>query len=132
MYVKELVYKKEVIDIKIKELEKIIRYNTDDSTADRLWELLSDRQSILININKANSESKIIVGGMEISIFIAVEIRKTMEKKIKILTEIIEDKDCSLDKLELIDQRDKVFDEHALLSMGILQSDLKVSVMVKE
>jgi hypothetical protein len=122
----ELLLQKNVIKKKILELQDIL-YNTQtDILANELVELLEQKQSILINIHRANTASKLNIGGTKVDIATAVIIRDSIFEKITYLTDLIQNKDCSLDKLELMKQRDKYFEEHILISMGIQKNDLNV------
>lgn len=127
-YLMEIIERKKVLDKKISELENILKVNQDNKLAEKIVSLLEERQSILLSIQTANNVSTINIGGKEISIAAAVEIRKTIKSKINVLTNLIENDDCSLDRLELQIQRDGHYEEYILLTMGIIRNDLQVKV----
>jgi hypothetical protein len=68
------------------------------------------------------------VGGTEISVSTVIIIRNTIKEKIDLLTSMIDNKDCNLDKIELQRQRDKYYSEYILLTMGINRNDLTVTI----
>ena len=127
-YLAELIFQKEVFDKKISELKKLLKNHQTDAYAEELNAMLELRQGTLITIKAANEASKIKIGGSEVPISIAVLLRDTVKEKIDIMTDLIEDENCNLDKIKLQKQRDKYYDEYALLSMGINRNDLQVTV----
>ena len=127
-YLFELLTDKTMLDTKIDEIKSILKDEQNDNLAQELFALLELRQSKLLHISAANNLSKLNVGGNEISIATAVTVRKTIKEKIDILTDMIINKDCHLDKIELQKQRDRYYGEYVLLSMGIKRNDLTVTV----
>jgi hypothetical protein len=127
-YLFELLTDKTMLDTKIEEIKSILKDEQNDNLAQELFVLLELRQSKLLHISAANNLSKLNVGGNEISIATAVTVRKTIKEKIDILTDMIINKDCHLDKIELQKQRDRYHGEYVLLSMGIKRNDLTVTV----
>jgi len=128
MYLTEVIAQKKLYDKKINEIKKLLRVKPDELLAQELMDLLEMRQGKLININSANEKSNINLGGTEITISVAVMIRDTIKDKINILTELINDPESSLDKLQLLEQRDKHFNEYTLINMGIQRNDLNVTI----
>ena len=124
----EILTDKKMLDTKIEEIKSILLYEQTDDLAQELFALLELRQSKILNIIKANSVSKLNIGGTEIDITTAVVIRNTIKEKIDFLTDMINNKDCNLNKIELQQQRDKHYSEYVLLSMGIKRNDLTVMV----
>jgi hypothetical protein len=127
-YLFELLTDKTMLDTKIEEIKSILRYEQNDNLAQELFALFELRQSKLLHITAANNMSKLNVGGNEISIATAVTVRKTIKEKVDILTMMINNKDCHLDKIELQKQRDRYYGEYVLLSMGIKRNDLTVTI----
>jgi hypothetical protein len=127
-YLMEVVEKKNILDRKIAELTYILKVNQDNDLAKKLFSLVEERQSVILNIRAANNVSTINIGGKDVSIATAVEIRKTIKSKIDILTKLIEDENCGLNKIELQSQRDSFYEEYVLLTMGINRNDLQVKV----
>jgi len=127
-YLFEFVARKDIINQKLSEIKNIIQYEQHDKLADELISLIDEKQAILLDINSANTLSKINIGGNEISIAAALIIRKTIKNKIDVLTELITNKNCELDKIELQSQRDNYFMEYMLLTMGINRNDLSVEI----
>ena len=130
-YLFELLTDKTMLNTKIDEIKSILKYEQNDNLAQELFALLELRQSKHLHILAANSISKLNVGGSEINIATAVTIRDTIKEKIDILTDMIINKDCNLDKIELQKQRDRYYGEYVLLSMGIKRNDLTVTVTME-
>lgn len=128
MHLIEVLDQKKIIDQKIDELKTILLSdpNPDDELAQRLINLLDLKQGKLMNINSANNQSKIKVGTVELSVANAVIIRDTIKEKIGLISQLIMSKDCGLDKVSLMDQRDKYFEEHTLINTCIIKSDTTV------
>jgi hypothetical protein len=124
----EILTDKKMLDTKIEEIKSILLYEQTDDLAQELFALLELRQSKILNINKANSVSKLNIGGSEIDIATAVVIRNTIKEKIDFLTDMINNNGCNLNKIELQQQRDKHYSEYVLLSMGIKRNDLTIMV----
>ena len=124
----EVVDKKHMVDRKISEIESVLQYNQSDLYAKALIALIEEKQSLLIDINAANSASFINIGNNNVPISTAIIIRDTILSKIKVLTGLIMNKDCMLDKVELQIQRDKYYDEYTLINMGIRRNDLQVNI----
>lgn len=128
MYLRDLINKNENLNLKIKEIVKILKRDPDNDIATRLIELIDERQRNLIDINSANSQCKLKIGKQEISLNAAVIIRDTMKLKVDVLTELIASDECALDKLALISQRDTLFEDFSLLSMSIINMDINTNV----
>jgi len=127
-YLIEVLAQKRLLDKKISEIKEILCIEQTDTLAEELFNLFEMRQRLLLNINTANTLSEIDIGGTRVSIATAVEIRDTIKSKIEVLTSLIRNKNCTLDKLELQSQRDKYHEEFILLTMGITRNDLQVRV----
>lgn len=128
MLVYELLMHKKIIDLKIKELRDILQYDQSNDLAGELFALIELKQSKLLTIKSVNKISKITIGETEVDIDVAVKIRDTVKEKVSVLTSLISNEDCSLNKIELQAQRDKFYEEFIILSMGIEKNDLTVSI----
>ena len=128
IYLHEILSQKNLINQKIKELRKILSYDQSDKYAEALVDLIDQRNSKLIKIHIANTASKINIGGTDVDITTAVILLGALEEKIDSLTELIDSENCSLDKLKLMAQRDRYFEEHTLINMGVLKNDLNVTL----
>lgn len=127
-YLFEILENKKILDKKIKELSSVMSVYQNEVLAEKLFTLIDERLSMLMDIETANNVSTINIGGNEVTIATAISIRDAVKGKIDILTSLIEDKNCELDKIKLQEQRDKYISEHVLLSMGINRNDLQVKV----
>jgi hypothetical protein len=128
----EVVKNKYILDDKIEELIELLLNTKNETEADALAKelvsLLDSRQHVLVNIHKANVSSKINIGGVEADIAIAVILRDTLKKKIDCLSLLIKDVNNSLDKLKLMEQRDKYYEDLKAVSMAISKNDLNVDI----
>jgi len=128
MYLVEVIAHKNFIKQKLSEVSRCLETNQTEELAAEFMDLLEQLQTKLININSANQQSTLNLGGMDIPISVAVIIRDTMKSKMDVLTNLIDNPDCKLSKLDLIRQRDNYFNEYILMSMGIQKNDLSVRV----
>jgi hypothetical protein len=127
-YLAELILQKKIFDKKVNELIKILFQQQTDEIAEELRAALELRQGLLLRIKAANEASKLVIGNSEISISGALVLKETLDKQIEVLTLLIEDPDCRLDKVDLQRKRDKYYEECSLLSMAIQRNDLTVTV----
>lgn len=128
MRLRTLIYEKGILKRKVSELKNIIKYDATDTIAKELFAQLELLQAKNININTINNQIKIKLGGKEVGISTAVVLRDTTKEKINILTSLIVDNESKLDKVELIKQRDDIYEEYILLSNEITLSDLNVKI----
>jgi len=128
MRLRNLIYEKEMLKKKISELKNIIKYDTTDSITNELFVQLELLQAKNININTINNQIKIKLGGKDVDISTTVILRDTAKEKINILTSLIIDNKSKLDKVELIKQRDDIYEEYVLLSNEITLNDLNVNI----
>jgi hypothetical protein len=128
MRLRSLVYEKELLEKKIVELKDILLYDASDDIAQELFGQLELLQAKKINIHTINNQIKITLGGKEVDISTAIVLRDTAKNKIDILTSLIINNECGLNKLELMKQRDDLYEEYTLLSNEVVASDLNVTI----
>lgn len=128
MYLKEIVCEKVMIDKKIVELEFILHHEATEAVTQALLEAIDLRQNKLLSIYSVNHKSKINIGDTKMDINTAIIIRNTIQQKMDILTGLINDNGCVLDKLGLMEQRDQYNGQLVLLNIGILKNDLSVEI----
>ena len=128
MRLRSLVYEKELLEKKIVELKDILLYDASEDIAQELFGQLELLQAKKINIHKINNQIKITLGGKEVDISTAIVLRDTAKNKIDILTSLIVNNECGLNKIELMKQRDDLYEEYTLLSNEIVVSDLSVNI----
>ena len=128
MRLRSLIYEKGMLKRKVSELKNIIKYNATDAIAQELFAQLELLQAKIININTINNQIKIKLGEKEINISTAIVLRDTAKSKIDILTSLIVNNECGLNKLELMKQRDDLYEEYTLLSNEIVVSDLNTNI----
>ena len=129
MNLRDLIYKKEFISIKISDVKNMLKIVPTDDTASKLVVLLDELQQVILNIHSANSQCFLTVGNNKIDLNSAVVIRDNLKRKIDIMTELINsNNDYTIDKLILMDQRDKFMDDYALLDMNIINTDINTRI----
>ena len=129
MNLRDLIYKKINIDNKINEIKFVLKRQPSDKLAEELVFLIDDRQKTILNIQSANNQCFLSLGENKVDINTAVVIRDNMKLKIDTLTEIINsDSDFSLDRVELMKQRDKFLEDFALLDMSIINTDINTKL----
>lgn len=128
MLLRDLIYEKKMLEKKIVELKTIIRYDNSETILQELFVQLELLQAKKVNLNTVNNQIKIDLAEKEVIVSTAVVIRDTMKDKMDVLTVLIKNKRCQLNKLELIKQRDSIYEEYTLLSHKIVASDLNVKI----
>jgi hypothetical protein len=128
MNLRDLIYKKQFIEIKINELKEMLKNNPMEEAAEKLVSLLDERQRISLNIHSANSQCYLTLGDSKIDLNSAVIIRNSIKNKLDIMTEIINSEDYTLDRMLLMEQRDKFMEDYALLDMSIINTDINTKI----
>lgn len=129
MNLRDLIYKKNLLDIKIQELRNILNKLPQDDVAKELVVLLDERQQVVLNIKNANSQCYLTIGSNKFDLNSAVIIRDSIQRKVDILTELINsESDHSLDRMQLIEQRDKFMEDFTLLDMNIVNMDINTRI----
>ena len=100
---------------------------TDQATT-KLLGLLDKYRSHLILINRVNNETNIMVAESKLSLANAIIILKTVRKKIDILNSLIEKDDCTLDIINLINNRDKLLEEYTAISKEIQAQEWRIEI----
>ena len=90
-----------------------------DEATTKLLDLMDKHRSHLMMINKLNNSTEVTIGKTEVSLADALLIANTMKRKIDLLNTLINNKDCKLDVLSLMAQRDKLLNEYTAISSGL-------------
>jgi len=110
---------------KISQLESYLHRIADnnatlaDTATTKLLDLLDKHRSHLILINKMNNSTEVSIGSSKVVLANAIIITKTMERKIDLLNALIENENGVLDVFSLMEQRDKLLEEHTTISNGL-------------
>lgn len=137
MYLSEIVLRKRYLEYKLDTIDKYIHNicnmcaSTSTST-DLLtgaisykFDLLSKIRSHNVLISNLNKETFINVSGVELSVFEAMHLLKTLESKLDTFTKLIKSEAASsLDALTIFSKNDILFDEYQNIYLTVLQSDL--------
>ena len=124
----EVLSHKKVLDKKIKELRRLLSVEQDEDLTAELLAALELKQGKSISIHLSNKNTIIDIGETKLDIATAVIIRDTIKEKINYITELINNIECRLNKIELIRQRDRYFEEYILIDTRILQSDINLKI----
>ncbi len=131
MYLREKLDEKELIKIKIKELQNSIMVNTNDANDNVVKALLvyiDDLQNINLILDRVNHQTTLLVGSTDIDISTAVEIRRAINSKINVITRLINKDTSKLDVLVLVEQRDKLIVEYDSINNAIRRMDWSVKL----
>jgi len=90
-----------------------------DTATIKLLDLLDKHRSHLILINKMNNTTEVSIGSSKVVLANAIIITKTMKRKIDLLNALIENENGVLDVFSLMEQRDKLLEEHTTISNGL-------------
>ncbi len=90
-----------------------------DTATTKLLDLLDKHRSHLILINKMNNATEVSIGSSKVVLANAIIITKTMKRKINLLNALIENENGVLDVFSLMEQRDKLLEEHTTISNGL-------------
>ena len=126
MLLYQLIKRKCNTDREISELKKCLYEEVSEEILNKLFLLYNRRQDYLLLIYKFNEESRIDVNGNIISLANAVCICKVLESKIKLLTDLIDNKSDLFFLLN--EQRKSIISEYELLKVLILEKDLEIEV----
>lgn len=128
MLLRDLVYEKKMLKEKIAELNTILQYNYSETIMQELFVQLELLQAKRVNLNTLNNQVKIDFGGKEVILSTAIIVRDSMKNKMNVLANLINNNSVKLDKLDLMKQRDNIYEEYTLLSHKITVSDLNVNL----
>lgn len=134
MVLAELVIEMRILKRKINQLVRYINKASSksgqatDSAMKKLLILLDKYRSHLILINEINNKTIIEISGTQLSLANAIIIIRTIEHKLELLDNLIESDDCVIDKISLIEQRDKFLDEHTAILKEINFQEWRITV----
>lgn len=141
MLVGEVLLRKRILDDKIKESELYLNRLLNDQVIDaskkstlysktinRLFDLNTKLQSHEALLSKVNCETYVTLTDKEISVADAVFIKKTLMKKLNIITSVVSTNDLNIDLDTLISNRDAIFEEYIRLKRVIEISDWETNI----
>lgn len=94
----------------------------------KVFDLLDKYQNYIILLERNNLKQDIKVGKSSVSVSDAIKLRITADKKIKFITNLINNNDASLNILSLIESREKLMEEFMLLNNAIEKSDWSTEI----
>ena len=130
MFLRQELDKRKIIKNKIKELKSWIARSTEQPNDELMKVLLANidkLQNINLLINKINQQTQITIGGTQLSLITAIEIRDTIKSKIDIITDLINTNDY-LDIITLLEQRDNFIDEYNSINSTIRITDWNIKL----
>lgn len=126
MLLYQLIKRKHNIDIEIKDLERCLYAEASEEKIGELFLLFNKRQDCSLLIHKLNKECCIEIDNNIISLEDAICIRDVLGCKIKLLTDLINNK--SELYFSLNEQRRSLIAEYDLLKILILKKDLETEI----
>ena len=135
MFLSEIVLRKKYLESKLDSINMYIdtlSTNTQRNTSELLtnavsykFELLSKIRSHNILINNLNKDTYINIGGVELSVFEAMYLLRTLENKMQTFTNLIKSESAiNIDVYAIFNKNDSLFDEYQNIYLTVLQSDL--------
>lgn len=136
MVLAEVLIEKFNLEKRIQQLERFLYRMSNvsaeqtDKAVRKLLELLDKHRSHLILLNRINNETEVTIGDSKVSLANAILIIKTMEKKIELLDDLIDNcaENSVLDIFNLMEQRDKLLEECTLISNNVTALEWSVEV----
>jgi len=134
MVLAEILIETENLKKKIKQLmvymNSVSSRNSEitDQANTKLLSLLDKHRSYLILINEVNNKTEISVGGATLSLANAIIITQTTKKKIDILNMLIDNENCVLDVIAIIDNRDKLLEEYTAIYKEIKYQEWRIEI----
>jgi len=138
MLVCEILLKKRYLDKKLTTINSYIDVinNSSLSNTKQLldvalnykFELLSKIRSYSITLDKLNKETYISVDGVELSIYEALYVLKTLELKMQTLSDVVVSKaSLFIDATDFLSKNDNLFNEYQKIYIAIQNSDVCTS-----
>ena len=134
MVLAEILIETENLKKKIKQLmvymNSVSSRNSEitDQANTKLLSLLDKHRSYLILINEINNKTEVSVGGATLSLANAIIITQTTKKKIDILNMLIDNENCVLDVIAIIDNRDKLLEEYTAIYKEIKYQEWRIEI----
>jgi hypothetical protein len=134
MVLAEVLVEMDNLKRKIGQLDKYLKTVTgsdqklEDKIITMLLDLLDKYRSHLILVNRVNNDVEVFIGDTKTSLANAVIIADTIERKIDILNSLIDNKDVAFDLFDLINNRNKLLDEHTTIKNSLRKTEWKVKV----
>lgn len=138
MLVCEILLKKRYLDKKLTTINSyidVINSSSLSNTKQLLdvalnykFELLSKIRSYSITLDKLNKETYISVDGVELSIYEALYVLKTLELKMQTLSDVVVSKaSLFIDATDFLSKNDNLFNEYQKIYIAIQNSDVRTS-----
>lgn len=139
MFLADVLARKRNLDNKILELEDyLVRLASDGSTQDfseidsivsKIYEFIDERQQQLFTIDKINRSVQVKIGSSKTPLSTAIMLRKTVGRKIDVLTSLIEAcKDSKFSIVQLMENKDRLLAEYDILTSAIKNKDWTVEI----
>jgi len=133
MYLREKLTELRILTSKIIELKKYIfreeelQDDIKDGIVKVILDYIDEAQTIKLILNKVNKQTVLTIEGAKLDLGSAVIIRNTINKKIDIITDMINSNN-KLDILTLIKQRDELLGEFNTIYTAIRLADWSVKI----
>jgi len=128
MFLRQKLDKRKNIKNKIKELKRwLLNSVPSDELIALLLIQLDELQNINLLIDKVNQQTLVTIGGTQINLTTAVEIRNTIKSKVDLITALIAT-NTSLDMTNLLEQRDNFISEYSSIDGVIRITDWNIKL----
>ena len=133
MYLREKLDERILLKQKINELRKrlsteFVNEREANDIVVVLLEHINQLQTINLILSQANNQSQITIGTTELTLNTAIEIRKAIQLKVDVITDLISVDNKHLDLVSLQRQRDGLLKEFTSIDSTIRQLDWRVSI----
>jgi hypothetical protein len=139
MFVGELIARRNDVVFKIKELKRYLNSLPSDKAGskgsiykeclDRIFSLTEKYQSYSLLLNRSNNKTTIAIGESdEVNVESALVLVSTINNKIIVIEDVIDNPDHSIDIFTLMQQRDALVEELIILQSAIYRSDWNTEV----
>jgi hypothetical protein len=132
MYLGELLLRKKDSEYEILELTRFLGRSVFHNSLDQddmvkirkvLEKCIDDNQTFSMKLDRVNNKVQVKIGETSISISDAVKIRKSLDYKINVITELIESDKGSIEVVGFMQQRRKLYEDRMILNSAIAMLD---------
>lgn len=134
MYLREKLTELKTLTSKIEELERYLfrSYELQDDIKNEIVKVIlnciDEVQNIKLILNNINKQTSLKIAEADLDLGSAVTIRDTIDKKIKLITNMINSDNTKLDILTLMEQRDDLLNEFNTMNVSITLADWSIKI----
>lgn len=134
MYLREKLTELKILTSKIEELERYLfrSYELQDDIKNEIVKVIlnciDEVQNIKLILNNINKQTSLKIAEADLDLGSAVTIRDTIDKKIKLITNMINSDNTKLDILTLMGQRGDLLNEFNTMNVSITLADWSIKI----